>query len=99
MFPGSPHGFVIVKNLKRNCQDTNLTRGPKGIFYPVAWEATNPKEGSWLPTHLYVCARPFSFSRSNTSEGSFRALTTRDLQCLLQLECHAVAIKPQSYPW
>lgn len=54
MFPGSPHGFVIVKNLKRNCQDTNLTRGPKGIFYPVAWEATNPKEGSWLPTHLCV---------------------------------------------
>lgn len=84
MFPGSPHGFVIVKNLKRNCQDTDLTRAPKGIFYPVAWEAANPKVGSWL-LNLYVCTHlsPLPFSRGESWKMASWSLNTRAPEFLL----------------
>lgn len=43
MFPGSPHGFVIVKNLKRNCQDTDLTRGPSRHLLPCDLGGSKPQ--------------------------------------------------------
>lgn len=52
MFLGSPHCFVIVKNLKRNRQDKNLIPAHKSISYPVALEAA---ASAWAPDCLHLC--------------------------------------------
>lgn len=52
MFLGSPHCFVIVKNLKRNRQDKNRIPAHKSIFHPAAWEAA---ASEWAPGCLHLC--------------------------------------------
>lgn len=51
MFLGSPHCFVIVKNLKRNRQDKNRIPAHKSIFHPAAWEAA---ASEWAPGCLHL---------------------------------------------
>lgn len=77
MFLGSPHCFVIVKNLKRNHQDKNLILAHKGIFHPVAWEVA---ASEWAPgcLHLCVCtSNPVTSPEVvGSPEGVFRAVGT-----------------------
>lgn len=80
MFLGSPRCFVIVKNLKRNRQDKNLTPAHKGIFHPAAWETVNLRVGSWLSAPVCMHLRPLDPSRGgNSLEGGFRAMGTWSL--------------------
>jgi hypothetical protein len=79
MFSGSPHSFEIIKNLKRNHQDTNLTLAPKGIFHPVAWEAVSLR-GALVCLYLcvYLCLLGPS-KGGDTSEGGFRDMASLPL--------------------
>lgn len=74
MFLGSPHCFVIVKNLKRNRQNKNRIPAHKSIFHPAAWEAA---ASEWAPgcLHLRVGA-PNPVTPPEVGGGAFRAVGT-----------------------
>lgn len=93
--PWQPSRLRNRKEFKEKLPRYKSHPGPQRHLLPCGLGGNEPQR-RFLAAYTPVCAH--SFSRSDTSEGGFRALTTRDLQCLLQLECHAVAIKPQSYP-
>lgn len=53
MFLGSPRCFVIVKNLKRNRRDKNLTPALEGIF--SLWLGKQ-WASNWTRSSLHLCA-------------------------------------------